>query len=240
MIEAEWPEVKTFIDEREIDCHYVDLGQSYAIRAFDGIFMVGCKIKKGDINADWLADFETNYKPLANKKIEKKDLSGISLVASSKRIGDFSTIITHNFCDNSSWVIDETDSTWQLFPGEGETHSIIKAEVQFTSDLSISPGKLFMDYYIWHPSYPGAPVLGMTIEFDSVIKLFELGNEHYHSIALPETPNPITTIVFNYVNSLVLYGDETPLKLAGIKIRTEDHNEITGTYATVGLVTELL
>lgn len=166
------------------------------------------------------------------------DTSGKSLIAVDKPSGDFTTLITHNFCDNSTWINGTNNSTWELVPsGAGKILDVIKAEVQFEHDLSISPTELYLDYFVHHPSSPGAPLLGQRITFDSTRGLFELGNEHYHAPSLPEISTGLTTIVFNYANKLSFHGNEVFGSLAFLRISTKNNDEITGSYSTVGFVT---
>ena len=174
--------------------------------------------------------------------LDVEDPAGVPMVAVSKSTGDFDTIITSNFCDKDTWVVSTTDSTWKLEPAAGEILRVIKAEAQFEHDLYIGdPGnttELYLDYYIWHPSYPGTPVLGKRIVFDSERAMFEMGNSHYHSPALPSMSTGLSTIIFDYANKLSFYGDETSLELARLELSLKDHIEPTGSYATVGFVVE--
>lgn len=183
-----------------------------------------------------------NSKKTEQIKLSKSDPSGTSLIAVQKPSGDFNTIVTHNICDKDSWIVSTSDSTWELTPSENAVMYLDKAEAQFSHDLNISnvgnKTEIYLDYYVWHPASPGTPVLGQRIVVDTAMKLFELGNEHYHAPPLPEIPTGVTTIIFNYANKLTLYANETYGSLAKVVISTKDHIEPTGTYATVGFVTK--
>ena len=170
--------------------------------------------------------------------IPKKDSSNTHIFGSQKTTGNFDTTITHNWCDNTSWVVSTSDSTWKLEPSSGKIIDVVKAEVQFEHDLSIGTSDIHLDYYVWHPSSPGTPILGQRITFDNARTLFEYGNSHYHAPALPELPNGLTTIVFDYANKLSFNSNEVYGDLAYLQITTEAHAEVTGSYATVGFVTE--
>lgn len=169
--------------------------------------------------------------------IPNRDSAGNPIYAMDKSAADFDTIITHNFCDNTTWEISTSDSTWKLEPAAGEIVRVIKAEVQFEHDLDID-SDLYLDYYVWHPSSPGTPILGKRITFEHVRNIFELGNEHYHAPSFPGITTGLSTVVFSYAHKLQFYGDETAGELAYLQLSLEGHTEPTGTYATVGFVTE--
>ena len=166
-----------------------------------------------------------------------KDMLGIPKVVVSKPSGDFSTMVTHNFCDNTTWANGVNDSSWELKPDPGKILLIDRAEAQFEHDLSFAASKVFIDYYLWHPAFPGTSIPVQTVTFDSVRSMFELGNAHFHSPALPEIPNGLTTIIFDYASKLEFCGDEKPLMLHKLVVRLENDTEATGTYATIGFVT---
>lgn len=174
---------------------------------------------------------------------EKKDALGYPAIVTEAPAGDFDTLVSHNWCDKNSWSISATDSTWEIAPSANKVLEIGKSEVQFEHDISITEvTKLFIDYYIWHPAYPGTPVVGKTVEIDSARKIFELGNAHYHAPAIgTEIPSGMTTVQFNYRRALTLHSVESALKLNKIVFRLEadgngDHKEAGGSYCTVGLV----
>lgn len=171
--------------------------------------------------------------------LDNEDSSGKSMVAVDKPSGSFETTITHNWCDNTTWS-STSDSIWELTPGTGNKMYVVKAEVQFEHDLQISTNSrvLYLDYYAWHPSSPGTPILAERIEFDHIRKIFEYGNPHFHCPAInTEMPHGLSTVIFDYANKLTFYGDETFGELAFLKLSTKDNNAIDGTYATVGFVT---
>lgn len=205
--------------------------------AIDGPFQAECLMDDSE-----KTDFESTFSSVINKQISMRDNSGVPLSASEVPSGDFDTVVSHNFCDNTTWTT-TTDSSFELAPPSGKIYTLEKSEVQFEHSLQISGvTKLFIDYYIWHPSYPGTPVVGKTIEFDSIRSIYELGNDHFHSPAInTEIPDGMSTIQFNYRRALKFYGNETSLELAKLGLRLEadgngDHIEAGGTYATVGFV----
>ena len=124
-------------------------------------------------------------------------------------------------------------------PSPGKCLFVEKSELQFTHDISLATDKVFLEYYVWHPSFPGTPVLGSTITFDTLYSMFEYGNTHSHSPAIgTEIPHDFTTIHFNYVKKLVFHSAEIPMALAQLRVRTESGNPIGGTYCKATFVTE--
>jgi len=150
-------------------------------------------------------------------------------------------MVTHNFCDPSTFV-SAPDSNFEVKPPQGKIYTIGKSEVQFLHDLQISTvTKLIIDYYVWynHPEYGQIEVVGESIEFDHIKKIFELGNSHYTTGAIgTEMPYPITTVQFNYRKALVLRGDFMEMELSKIVFRLDNDVPAGGTYATCGLVIE--
>lgn len=68
-----WEIIKSFCTARSLSMQWLDLGEAYAIRAYDGPFLLECTAEKGSTEC---IDFETNFKPAGNKKIEPRDGDG--------------------------------------------------------------------------------------------------------------------------------------------------------------------
>lgn len=238
---VEWSEFKAFVDQKGVNPQYYEYQNRDHIYAFDGPFSLYCRLRLDPSDSSDITDWQTNYKPNANERLESVDSTGTPLMAQEKACGDFSTVVSHNLCDKNTWEISTTDSTWQISPSAGERLDIVKAEVQFQHDLNLSDAgnvcELYLDYYVWHPVSPGTPVLGQRITFKTAKDIFELGNQHFHAPSLPEISSGLSTVVFDYAHKLNFYGDETYGKLAYLEMSLKDHTEPTGTYATVGFVT---
>ena len=73
MERVSWSDLKTFIDARSLSAQFVEYSNFYKVWAFDGPMFFSSLIKKtSPVNADQ-TDFETNYKSLGNKKLDKID-----------------------------------------------------------------------------------------------------------------------------------------------------------------------
>lgn len=231
-MKMEWRFFKDMANKRSLYIQYEECVRDYHLWMHVNGLNVESVLQKGGKDAQ---DFEDNYKSAANK-------DPIPTVQTDKSEGDFDTVVTHNICDKTTWVAGTTDSTWTLTPAAGEKLKVIKAEVQYIHDLHLADtgnaSELHLNYYVWHPISPGTPVLGKSIVFDTKHKIYELGNEHYHSPDQPGISGGLSTVVFSYAHKLIFYGDETHGQLAYLEIKMKDHVEPTGSYATVGFVTE--
>jgi len=167
--------------------------------------------------------------------IPSRDTSGRIITDTVKPRGNFSTLITHNLCDKTTWVLGELDSTWEMAPSAGNKLVLWWAEADFQRDLDLSTHTIYFDYYAWIGG--GAQAVVETIAVNSISDLFKLGNGHYSCPALPEAPAGITTIEFRYKDALEIYGDDSPGKLSKVVIRHDNHEEITGSDATVAFTT---
>lgn len=237
MIKMNYTEWKSMVDQG-LPHYYSGNSEGYTLYAVDKEIYFKC-----DLPSDDVSDYEANYKSNANFRQLKLDDLGYPITVTENPSGDFDTLVSHNWCDKNTWDISTTDSTWTVEPSAGKILEIGKSEVQFEHDININGvTKLFIDYYIWHPLFPGTPVVGKTVEIDSAQKIFELGNAHYHAPTITgELPTGMSTVQFNYRRALTLHATESALKLAKIVFRLEadgsgDHIEAGGSYCTVGLV----
>lgn len=76
-INVDWAQIKSFATARNISIQYVDYNGNYYLSAIDGGFSLQAILSQEDpSNAD-LIDFETNFKPTGNKKLDPpKDSDG--------------------------------------------------------------------------------------------------------------------------------------------------------------------
>ena len=217
-------------------------GDDYLFNTDDIVFMNYDYIEVIDtLYSQSFADFLSSLVIYKNNnadlvKFSTEDQFGTPLVVAAKPVNDFSTIVSHNFCDDSSWV-SPGNSVWDLAPTENSVLVVEKAELQFENDLNVGESDIYLDYYIWHPDSVETPVLAQRITIDTARSIFELGNEHYFSTNLPEIPNGLTTVVFSYISSLSFYANYTPMQLAFLRISTKDNAVVSGSYATVSFVT---
>jgi hypothetical protein len=93
----------------------------------------------------------------------------------------------------------------------------------------MSSSAVHFDYYAWVGG--GATMMVQRVPFNSLYSIFEYGNSHYHSPAIPpEMPVALSTIKFDYVKKIVLFADDTPGSLARIEVSISDDSELGGTF----------
>jgi hypothetical protein len=108
MVEISWAEMKNFVDSRNLSIQYLDRGNFYVLRAFDGVFTVGTEVKGSD-----KTDFETNYKASGNQSFSDNSGRPQSRVAYAKKgwsISNHTMVLeTSNLTGYSSQSDDESE-----------------------------------------------------------------------------------------------------------------------------------
>lgn len=249
MIEVEWSELKSFIDERGVSPQYVELSRYFIIHTFDGSFALKCEIDKDPSDTTDLDDWNNNYKPNGNKRIEHNDPSGLPVVAMDKNSNDWDTYISPNFCDNTDTVrpwASANDSSWTLSPPSGKIWQLKKGEVQFTEDISLANHSIIMEYYVWHTVYsPGTPMVGKTVTISDMGVLYDLGNEFFVSCPRVDYNNKCMEMIkFDYPGKIKMYGSESDISKDGdvayVKLYVQEQTPVVGQFATVGFVVDYL
>ena len=235
-MKLKWADFKSFIDNGDLPFREDILDGKLVLSSHDGTVVKRCYVENDIDDADY-QDYNSNYRSLATSHMTPVDAFGLPKVSTEKPTGNFSTKISHNFCDNTTWAVSASDSTYELRPGSGEIMIVSKSEVQFIHDLAFDGQSLTLEYHAWV-----APATTMAIEminFTSILTLFEYGNEHFYSPAIgTEMPHGLTTVQFNQHKQLMFHGDEKLGSLAFLRVVTSGHTEIGGSYATASFVTE--
>jgi hypothetical protein len=159
------------------------------------------------------------------------DNSNLTRATSEKPSGDYNSIVSHNFCDNNTWPSTD-NSVFEVKPPIGKIWHIDRSEAQFSDNFDLgdkTDAELILEYYIWLPD--GSEFNVQTITFDSIYRLFEIGNEHFYC-----PPKNISTLKFNQPVKLSLYGDQKTNALSKMVIKTKNNVELTGNYGTVSMV----
>lgn len=160
--------------------------------------------------------------------VQELQLGTAPRVEVQKPEGDFNTYLTHNFCDDATWP-STSDSNWVFQPDAGKVLAVDWAELQFTHDINMTGKKVLFDYYAWIGG--GASMMVQRIEFDTIYSIFELGNTHSTCPAIgTEMPHSLTTVHFNYVKKILLYGSDTPGSLFKLEVSIDTDTELTGTF----------
>lgn len=77
ILKVDWSTFKTFVDDRNLPIQYLSEYAYYHLFAVDGTLQFECKLAKAS-TAD-VADFEANYMPSANGKVQDTDADGAPL-----------------------------------------------------------------------------------------------------------------------------------------------------------------
>jgi len=159
-----------------------------------------------------------------------KTALGIPKIAMVKPDGDSKTLISHNFCDKTTWA-DPNDSTWTVEPPSGFRYLLQKAEVQFSHDVQLetlaTPGEMHSEIF-----YQGASLPDHHKIFKSIMDVFDLGNKHHTMNATVDGVPGVTTVVFDYTDSIVL---ESAAQMKMV-FSTLNNLELGGKHCSVSVV----
>lgn len=143
-----WTEIKAFIDQRGLSAQFIETNSVYKIWALDGGLVLETTIKKAETPGSDQADFETNYKSLGNKKIEKlAAVQGIPRVSVSPPEGSSATIITHDWTDPCTWYNKSSRVTGEtLTLDTGNTYNFANTNVIDLTHGRLSDENTFPGY----------------------------------------------------------------------------------------------
>lgn len=150
-MQVKWSIFKEFVDSKTLSIQWVDLGQRYSMKAFDGIFSLECEVHK-ELEPENNTDFETNFKANGNKKLEYKDNTG--------RIS-----VSPSFEDSQG-----LSTAWKGHLYVAQPNSLNIYDEQISTQLKLRGG--------WYNTFT-ASTLGDYVEFsivdkDNVLGLFSL------------------------------------------------------------------
>lgn len=80
MYTVTWSVFKSMVDAKGLLTQYIDIYDSYYLKAFDGPFEIRCIIPKTSPASSDQTDFETNYKNTANSRLSQFDSDGANIV----------------------------------------------------------------------------------------------------------------------------------------------------------------
>lgn len=117
-MQVSWSIFKGIVDSRWLSIQYVDIGDNYWMKAFDGPFEVECTIPS-DPTHDETADFLANYFPNANVPYTDTDGRPIQKVAASRKgttyLSDFATIDTGLSVTSLKWDVSAGNYTAKFY-----------------------------------------------------------------------------------------------------------------------------
>lgn len=99
-----WVSFKEFVDTRGCNIQWVDVKGAYYLMAKDGDIVAECFFNKETPIPTDQKDFEDNYKSVGNKtQAAVNKTTGAIKVAVEKSDESSTTLISHDWCDPSSW-----------------------------------------------------------------------------------------------------------------------------------------
>jgi hypothetical protein len=159
---------------------------------------------------------------------------GMNEIAITKPDGNAKTFISHNFCDNTTWP-STNDSKWVLAPPTGKMYKVLKAEVQFSHDVQMGshsqPKTMALDVMAGGYAVPDESKL-----FRSITDVFDLGNKHYSMNVTVDGVPGMTTVVFDYANTIILKSSWA----MSMDFYSLDNTEFGGSHCSVSLIAEIV
>ena len=173
----------------------------------------------------------------------------IPKVAVYEAEGDFSSVVSHNFSDNTTWPALD-NSTFILEPDAGDRMFLKKAEVQFMHDIQLNGvSELYFDVWVYNPLVDlGSPIdadddtfvpgvsSGNPLRFlyerkvyTSILDVLNIGNAHYTMEPVDGFTHSLTTVQFNYPRAIPLLSSQG----GQVRCSSKDNVELGGTFCTI-------
>lgn len=108
MKRLDWPDFKAIATARGLSIQELNLAASgrYWLALYDGPFALDCELDKKE-QATETADYEANFRPASNRRLQTANNAGYPVIETSIRRGVPGTramsIVTHDFGDRTSW-----------------------------------------------------------------------------------------------------------------------------------------
>jgi len=140
---GDWGWFKNLLAKKVCQLQYEETPDLYLIYSYDGPEVFFCTIWRNDVpssvqetytqaqNDTDKADFETSGLPVANRSLSLKDSRGISAAVATKPEASKATIITHDWCDKTTWfsaavhVVDEVPTATVLLTTYQLAHTFV-------------------------------------------------------------------------------------------------------------------
>lgn len=121
-----WTDFKTILDSRQVDLHEDDLNGSYYLAASYGSREYTYIMDKEDpAHADQI-EYETSYQSKANTY---KSSSAPKVQVVEPEDEDFRALVTHDFCDKTTWYQGATQVTGGSLSGSGTSYSFSQQNI---------------------------------------------------------------------------------------------------------------
>jgi len=154
---VDWATIKQFAQDKNVSIQYVDFGNEYELVAVDGAFIITSVLDKEPTDTTELDDFETNFKPAGNAKIDLNTYTSNELNVTTVADGLIAddqlpvTVVSANCptLTGSKWRTEQSNTEVNISTGsytvlksltDGVLHSIVldfstdKMDVKFVVD----------------------------------------------------------------------------------------------------------
>lgn len=124
-MEVTWTIFKSFVSSRGLSIQWVDLNDTYWLKAFDNIFELSCKLYKLNEDSTEIVDFETNFKSAGNKSITTQSTPFASKSIGAKKLFKRAVGISSSVSTGDNIILYTIPYAWVKITGM----EIIGAEV---------------------------------------------------------------------------------------------------------------
>ena len=104
-----WTELKAFVDQTNASIKYFEFQNRDHIYAYDGDFVMHCRLRLDPADSSDIQDWQDNYKSSANKKFPSQEVSGVQdpkgMRARLTSLCD--ETVTQNTTQDLDWQIDQ-------------------------------------------------------------------------------------------------------------------------------------
>lgn len=169
-MKVEWPTLKAFLNTRKTGLNFIELPQAYFLSSYDNNFSIEVELDKYPSDNTHLLDFETNFKSKANKPLTKKAAyQGVPIVSIRRPEGTSATIVSHDFCNKSTWYQKATQVLNETLSANGLVYSSLNS-----GWIDLEHGKVYNEHSISDKKRPKIYVGGSEV-FSGFTINYELG-----------------------------------------------------------------
>lgn len=178
----------------------------------------------------------------------------IPKVAIYEAEGDFNSVVSHNFSDNTTWPAND-NSVFVLEPEFGKRMFLKKAEVQFTHDIQLNGvSELYFDVWVYNPLFDAGQTAEAELDtynpftdaprnqlrflferkiYKSILDVLNIGNAHYTMSPVDGITHSLSTVQFNYPRAIPLLSSQG----GQVRCSSKDNVELGGQFCTITFTT---
>ncbi len=175
MQRVKWTQLKAFIDQRGLKANYYEFEDRDWIYAFDGPMYLYCRLRLDPADDADIVDWQDNYKPSANAILQKNaPAQGVPLVGIRRPEGSSATVVSHDFCNKSTWYQNSTQVTGETLSAAGLVYSAVN-----DGWIDLEHGKVYNEHVITDKQAPKIydnaveVTSGFTIDYENGTVTFD-------------------------------------------------------------------